>query len=247
MRLTASALVTGQGPSFFIREGMHEMEKPRDDERVIDQVEEEYAALVTYEMAAKKWDELEAAEFGGRLLFPDVLHRRLANGKFEAERVSFRVPRQKELRAARSEARSIAAADGIDEEKDRGLFEDLGDTCILWHAIRNSTPPYEPLEIDPQALEARYDRDVLKLAWAKLEGYRRIIDPRPAAISREQVLAVVGSIAKRRDISPLHVFDGPAQSACIVFMASLLVKFMTPPSSPPSSESSTPEPSPSES
>jgi hypothetical protein len=225
---------------FFEAGRKEEMDKPRENEKLIDQVEEEYAALVTYEMSVKKWDELEALEHDGKTLFPDVLHERKGR-EFSQVRVAFLVPKQPELRKARRQAREIFAEEGLDEEKDRAQFSDLEDACILWLALRSPTAPYEPFEVDPRALEARFDRDVLKLAWAKLEGYRRVLDPRPAAITREQVIAAVAAIAKRRDISPLHVFDGPAQNACVVFMACLLQSFMTLQSSQPSSESSTPE------
>lgn len=210
-------------------------------QKVIDQVEEEYAKLVAYELSSKKWEELEAIEFNDRLLFPDVLHVRKKNGEFEAVKITFRVPRLPEIREARAEAKRMAREAEIDPDVDKDLFGDLDISCLLWHAIRNNTAPYEPYEVDVEALEKKFDRDVLKLAWAKLEGYRRVVDPRPAAITREQVLAVVASIAKKRDISPLHVFDGPAQSGCVVFMASLLQKFLTSEPSKPSSESSTPE------
>ncbi len=211
-------------------------------QKVVDQIEAEYAQLVAYELSAQKWEELEAIEFSDRLLFPDVLHVRKKSGEFEQIKVAFRVPRSPELREARAEARVLAKENEIDPELDKDLFGDLDCSCILWRAIRNSTAPYEPYALDVEELEKKFDRDVLKLAWAKLEGYRRVVDPRPAAITREQVLAVVASIAKKRDISPLHVFDSPAQSSCVVFMACLLQRFLTLEPSKPSSESSTPEP-----
>ena len=212
-------------------------------EKTVDQVEEEYAALVTYELSVAKWEDLEAVEFNDRLLFPDVLHIRQKDGTFKQKKVAFRVPRGKELRVARAMAREIAEREKIDPVADKQLFEDLDDTCIMLGAIRMPTEPHDPLAIDVDDLEKQLvDRDVLKLAWGKLEGFRRVVDPRPAAITREQVLAVVASISRKRDISPLHVFDGPAQTACVVFMASLLQRFLTSEPSKPSSESLTPAP-----
>ncbi len=212
-------------------------------EKIVDQTEEEYAELIAYELSAKKWEELEAFEHLDQLHFPDVLHVRKQSGKFEQLKVCFRVPRSKDLRTARAEAKRIAAEDGIDQEKDKGQFDDLENACILWRALRSTSAPYEPLFIDVEELETKIDRDVQKLAWQKLEGYRRVIDLRPAAITRKQCLMVVAMAAKKRDISPLLVFDGPAQTACIVFMASLLQRFLTGQPSSQSSESSTPEPS----
>ncbi len=213
------------------------------EEKPVDQVAEEYARLVTYELSAKTWEELEAVEFNDRLLFPDVLHVRKKDGTFKPEKVAFRVPRGPEIREARAQAKLLATEQGINKADDPELFDDLDNTCILWRALRSATEPHEPFEVDVAALEKRFDRDVLKLAWAKLEGYRRTTDPRPAAITKEQILMVVAAIAKRRAISPLLVFDGPAQDSCVVFMASLLSRLLTSPASQPWSESSTPEPS----
>lgn len=210
-----------------------------EDVKPVDQVAAEYARIVAYEVSAKKWEELEAIEFNDRLLFPDVLHVRQKDGTFKQIKMAFRVPRPKELREARAECKRLASEQGIDPKADEGLFEDLDNACILWRSLRSDTAPHEPFALDVEDLEKRFDRDVLKLAWAKLEGYRRVVDPRPAAITQEQVLLVVAAIAKRRAIDPLLVFDGPAQHSCIVFMASLLTKCLTSQPSPPSSETST--------
>lgn len=212
-----------------------------EDTKPVDQVAEEYAKLVAYELGAKKWEELEALEFQDRLLFPDVLHVRQRDGSFKQVKVAFRVPRPKELREARAECKRLAADQGIDPKDDAGLFEDLDNACILWRSIRNTTEPHEPFALSVDDLENRFDRDVLKLAWAKLEGYRRNVDPRPAAITKDQALLVVAAIAKRRAIDPLLVFDGPAQNSCVVFMASLLTRLMTSQPSLQLSEISTPE------
>lgn len=220
------------------------MTEPTRDEdvRPVDQVAEEYAKIVAYEIAAKPWAELHALESGDSLIFPDVLHVRQKDGSFKQIKVAFQVPRSKQLRESRAEAKLLAANQNIDQTTDAALFEDLYDNCILWRALRSDTPPHEPFAMSVEDLENRFDRDVLKLAWSKLEGYRRVVDPRPAALTKEQCLLVVAAIAKRRAIDPLHAFDGPAQSSCIVFMASLLTRLLTQQPSSQSSENSTPEP-----
>ncbi len=211
-------------------------------QKVVDQLEEEYAKLVAYELSAKTWAELEAIEFNDRLLFPDVLHVRRKSSEFEMVKVAMRVPRAPELRKARAEAKLLAASAGINPEADRDIFGDLECSVILQMALRSPTDPFEPFCSDVSELENRFDRDVLKLAWSKLEGYRRVVDPRPAAITREQIIGVTAAIAKKRDITPLAVFDSPAQNSYIIFTASLLQRSGMLESLLPSSESSMPAP-----
>jgi hypothetical protein len=218
--------------------------------KLVEQAATDYAELIVSELSAKRWEELEALEFpenGGTLYFSETLQRRRANGKFEEIKIKLRVPLLPEIRAARKEAHELAKQDGIDPKRDVDLFNDLDNACILWRAIRSDTAPFEPWAMDVRDLEKRLDKPCLMMAWGKLEGYRRVIDPRPIGLNRAQLLGLVAAIAEGRNISPLLVIDSPAQAAFVIFMASLLRSFLTSKSLWPLSGTSTPEPSPSES
>lgn len=210
--------------------------------RRIEAASAEYGDLIASELSAMRWEDLEAFEQGGVLHFSETLQRRKPNGKFEEIKVKLRVPQTHELRAARREARDLAKQDGIDPKLDLDLFNDLDNTCILWRAIRSDTAPFEPWAMDVRDLEKRLDKPCLQQAWGKLEGYRRVIDPRPVALNRAQLLGLVASIAEGRNISPLLAIDSPAQAAFVIFMARLLQSFLSFKSSSQSSGTSTPEP-----
>lgn len=214
-------------------------------QQLLDIASTEYAELIASELSAKRWEELEALEQGGVLLFSETLQRRKANGKFEEIKVKLRVPQLGEIRSARKEAREIAAREGIDPKLDVDLFNDLDNACILWRAIRNDTPPYENWAMDVAELEKRLDKPCLAQAWGKLEGYRRVIDPRPVGMNKSQLLGLVSAIAEGRNISPLLAIDSPAQAAFVIFMASLLRSFLSSKSPSALSATSTQAPSPS--
>jgi hypothetical protein len=226
---------------------------PRVEDATLIEIEEMMGGALTDEPDAARldvwqdqilkrtWEELEAIEQNDSIYFPEKLWRRKANGKFEAEKVTVRVPRLPEMRAARAEAKKIAAEDGIDPKLDPIEFENLEDVCILARAVRNSTAPFEQLHPDPRVFEKKYDEASLTQLKVKMGAYKELLDPRPAKITREQFIATIAAVAERRDISPLRVIAGSAANSCIVTMASLLHSLMTRQPSSPSSESSTPE------
>lgn len=210
-------------------------------EKVVDQVAEEFAALTALELSTKKWSELEAIEHQDRLLFPEHLNRRRANGTFEQVPIMLRIPRDPEMRDARKRCKIIAARTDIDPKADVDLYSQLDNVCVLWHAVRNTSAPYEPLYGDPEEFERTYDRATMAQLWGKLEGYRRANDPRPSALSRDQLFALIASIAEGKKITPLLAFDSASQAAFIIFMASLLAILTTRRSSSEPSAPSTPE------
>lgn len=184
---------------------------------------QETAALVKA-ILEKKWDQFEAEEYADYLLFPDELVKRKKDGTFERTPVMIRVPREHETRKARVDARAWAAKERIDPALDPDVFDNMDTMCTLSVAIRNVTAPYEAFEPDPARLERIYDRPCLDAIWAKLGAYRSVLDPRPNALNEEETLAVIGVIAKTRNIGPLAALGGESQNNLIVSMA---VQFVT--------------------
>ncbi len=171
-----------------------------------------------------KWDELEAVEHAEHLLFPDTLTRRRRDGSWEKKAVMLRVPRERDLRQARVNARALAAQEKISEKDDRDLFVNLENLCILATCIRNDSDPYEPWIPDPMELEARYDKIVLTHMWEKLERLNEVLNPAPNQLSTGEIVALIVSIAKARHLGPLVVYGPGAQTSFVVSMADLLLK-----------------------
>lgn len=176
------------------------------------------AALVK-SILDKKWEELEATEFAEYLLFPDELVKRKKDGSFERTPIMIRVPREPESRKARLDARAWAAREGLDPALDPDLFDNMDTMCLLSVAIRNTSAPFEAFEPDPKRLERIYDRPCLDAIWAKIGAYRSVLDPRPNALNEDETLAVIGVVAKTRNIAPLAALGGESQNSLIVTMA----------------------------
>jgi hypothetical protein len=179
------------------------------------------------QLVGKTWEELEVVEANGYLHFPEKLLRRRKDGTFEEIPITIRVPREHEMRKARSAAREWAKLEQVDPDKDADLFDNMDSMCVLQMAVRNATPPYEPMVMTPQELERTYDKPCLMLLWAKLDSYTAALDPRSADITKEEVGLVIAAIAKERSIRPLHAYDGRSQNAYIVCTAALLQNLLT--------------------
>ena len=174
------------------------------------------------------WDELEAIEVNDQLLFPDVLIRRKVDGSWHHEDVFLRVPRERDLRQCRVEARALAAKEKIDEKQDRDLFVNLENMCILARSIRNTTAPYEPMHPDPLLLEAKFDKVCLQHMWAKLEQLSEVVDPAPKQLSSAEIVALIVAIARARHLGPLIVFGSGAQTSFVVSITDLLLNLLGP-------------------
>jgi len=181
----------------------------------------ENAQLVA-NILSKNWAELQAQEHADYLLFPEELLQRQKDGTFKRHAVMLRVPREYEMRRARIQARGWAKEEGLDPDLDPDLFDNMDTMCTLAMAIRNTSAPFEPYEPDPKRLERVYDRPSLDALWGKLEAYRTVLDPRPDNLSEEETLAVIGAVAKARNIVPLAALGGQSQTSLIVTMASRL-------------------------
>lgn len=166
----------------------------------------------------KSWEELEALEYQDQLLFPFEIKRRRAKD-WEIIPVMLKVPREVDIRRARVRARVWAKEAKLDPELDPLLFDNMDTMCVLADAIRNVAAPHEPWEPFPEKLESLYDRPSLDAVWAQLDALKTVIDPRPDFLTEDQLLAVIGAVAKARNIVPLAAFAGESQNSCVVTMA----------------------------
>src|SRR5262245_30238211 len=104
----------------------------------------------------KAWEELEALEFDGRLLFPDVLKVLSKDGTFREVPIMLRVPRADERLKARVEARKWCKKLELDPEKDAGQFDALETYCLVARSVRERKPPHEQ-HCTHEALVVTYD------------------------------------------------------------------------------------------
>lgn len=196
---------------------------------------------VVDQLASLGWAGVEAIEHAEYLHFPDKLVRAKKNGAFEEIAVALRVPRGHELRKARALAREMCVQAGIDPEKDRDLYEDARTVCELQAAIRDPVAPFTPMFPTPDELERKFDRVALAAIFAKVDALNDLVNPRPEAMTANELLVVVAAIAKERSIRPLAVFGSGAQRSYIITTADLLLSSTGLRSSPESSAPSTPE------
>ena len=172
------------------------------------------------------WSDLETVEYANHLLFPDVLRRRGPGGKWIEEKVMLRVPRDKDLRECRIEARGWAAEVGIDEKRDRDLFVNMENMCILTRCIRNIDGVHEPMHPDAKMLEEHFDKVCLQQMWEKIERLNDVLNPAPNQLSNAEIVTLIVAIAKSRHLGPLVVYGPGAQTSFVVSMADLLLNLV---------------------
>lgn len=171
------------------------------------------------ELGNRTWEELEVVEHGdGHLLFKDFLRRKTPKGTFELVEVRVRIVRMIEVAQARAECRAWCKELKLDEEKDRDVFSELEQVCILSHAIRAKEAPYPQLE-DPRDLALKYDEVSLMDMLGRIEALRWSIDPRVNLDTPDDVWTMVERVARAGHLRPLTDIAGPEQSSFIVFMA----------------------------
>jgi hypothetical protein len=193
------------------------------------------------EMATKPWVELEATEHLERLYFPERIYRRKKNGTLEGTDVMLSPLREYERRRARKTARDWAAKEGLDAERDSDLFDNMDTICQLAIAVRSTTPPYEPFEIDHMRFDRTYDRGSITRLWETLVALTNRVEPVESEIPEEMVVALASAIASQRAITPFAAFDSRSQANFIIGLASRLMSYESSKSRSASSEPSTAE------
>lgn len=180
---------------------------------------------VLEQLAKKRWDDLGVIEDGPELLFPENIWKRGKDGKFVSVPCLLRVARGDELRKARVTARSIAQEDGIDEHKDRDLFENLDTLCTVWFSIRDTAAPFAPLCGDPRELERLYNKSLPQVI-GKVAQLKRVLDPKVSGMSTEELMLVAGGIVERQNLSPLFAFEDATQARFVITSAALLHSYL---------------------
>lgn len=173
------------------------------------------------ELGGRTWEELEVVTHGdGHLLFADKIRRRKRDGTLEEIPVRVRVVRVKELAEARAETRAwFARHKELDADRDKDLFDDLEQVCILAHAVRTNDPPYSQFA-SADELARDYDEASLQDLIGRINVMRQLIDPRESCLTPDQVWSKIFAVAKRGHLLPLTDIAGHEQPSCVVFMAS---------------------------
>lgn len=188
------------------------------------------------------WEELELIRHeSGRLLFPDKLRRRDANGNVVETKVRVWVPVPNDSVHARTEARGwFNAQKGLDPDRDKNLFEEMEQVCLLARAIRTYEAPHSQLM---QHVElAGYEESGLKDIQERINAYKAMIDPREPITTEDDFWRVLSEVARKKSILPLADIVGHEQPSCIVRMAQEACRSPMAPSWLRSAANSTSEP-----
>ena len=188
------------------------------------------------------WEELELIRHeSGRLLFPDKLRRRDEKGNVVETKVRVWVPVPDDSVRARTEARGwFKAQKDLDPDRDKALFEEMEQVCLLARSLRTYEAPHSQLMQHGEL--AGYDEGGLKDIQERINAYKALIDPREPITTEDAFWRMLSEVARKGDVLPLLDIVGHEQPSCIVRMAREALRSPTAPSWLRSAETSTPEP-----
>lgn len=191
--------------------------------------------------------DLDLVEFGGRIFFPETIHRLKKGGKFEPVEVVVCVLRPTEKALARRDAKRFAERWQLDREKDADQFEIIDIFARLSHAIRTKEPEHgQAYTLDTLVSnkpDEGFDERSLLAVWERIRVYEDLIDPNIVEpMSEEEVLQTAYAIDRVRNLTPLAATGGRALDSCVIGMASILCKYQTLLLNSQSTASLTPEP-----
>lgn len=171
-------------------------------------------------LGGRTWDELETFEdTDGRLTFADQIRRRKPGG-WEAIPVRVRVPRPRDLLAARKNAREYFAGAKLDETKDHDLFVEVEQLAIMALAIREGAEPHGQLA-DIDDLARNFDEASIRDIQSRINHYRDMLDPRQNELTEVDVFELLIAIKRLGHLGPLVDIAGGAQSGFLLRMADL--------------------------
>jgi hypothetical protein len=171
------------------------------------------------ELGGRTWEELEIVEHqDGHLLFRDAIRRRSKGGAVEMVPVRVKILRTEQIAQARSRCRRWFAELGLDEDRDKDLFAELEQVCVLAVAIRDPEHPYAQ-RYEPEDLARQFDEASLQDVLGRIQALRQVVDVRASQLTEDEVWRKVHAVARAGHLLPLTDIAGPEQPSCIVFMA----------------------------
>jgi hypothetical protein len=171
------------------------------------------------ELGGRTWQELEIIDHAdGHLLFSDALRRRGKSGAVETVPVRVKILRTQQIAEARGKCRRWCGELGLDEEKDKDIFDQLEQVCLLAGAIRDPHPPHAQ-RYQPEELAKDFDEASLQDVLGRIQALRQIIDVRESHLTEGEIWQKIAAVARAGHLLPLTDIAGPEQPSCIVFMA----------------------------
>lgn len=189
------------------------------------------------------WSELETERgAAGHVVVLDKLREFDPRKKaFVDTPIKVRVPRPHDLLQARVDAKVSFVQWKLDADKDRDLFEETEQLCLLAKCIRD--PASEAQLCDVEELPKRFDEGTLQDLLGRIRVYRDMLDPRERITTEEDVYRKIVEVARAGHCLPLAAIAGFEQPSFIVTMADLAANSPTVLAWLRSSATSTPEPS----
>lgn len=189
------------------------------------------------------WSELETERgAAGHVVVNDKLREFDPRAKaFVDTPIKVRIPRPHDLLQARIDARAMFVQLKLDAEKDRDLFDETEQLCLLAKCVRD--PKTEAQFCDVDELPKRFDEGTLQDLLGRIRVYRDMLDPRERLTTEEDVYRKIAEVARTGQCLPLVAIAGFEQPSFIVTMAELAATSPTLLAWLRSSATSTPEPS----
>lgn len=171
------------------------------------------------ELGGRTWEELEIVDHGdGHLLFKDAIRRKTKDGSVQMEPIRVSILRVPEIARARADCRRWFAELRLDEDRDKDIFDELEQVCMLAMAVRTAEPPYAQLAT-AEELARDYDEVSLQDVIGRIQVLRQQLDVRESHLTEDELWQKVFAVAQRGHLFPLTDIAGPEQPSCIVFMA----------------------------
>ena len=193
-------------------------------------------------LGGRTFAELEVARHeSGRLMFAGELRRVDENGVVRGQKIRICVPTPADQIEARVRARALfRSKKDLDPERDKDLFDELEQICLLSVAVRTYEPPHSQFAA-PEEL-AQYDEGSLRDLLERINALKSALDPRVDALDDGAFWELVVQVAESGTLYPLAGIDGRVQRSSLVRMAREALASPTGRSFAQSRASSTPEP-----